>query len=69
VLHRREDLLTNLAPVVFDPSAPCPTWERFLDRTMDGNADKIAFLQRAAGYSLTGITPFLIEIQRMMLAE
>lgn len=52
----RKRLITKIAPVVYDASATCPTWDAFLDRIMDHNADLIAFLQRAAGYSLTGLT-------------
>jgi putative DNA primase/helicase len=51
--HRREDLITKLAPVVYDADAAAPTWAAFLDRIFDGNADLIAFIQRAIGYSLT----------------
>jgi putative DNA primase/helicase len=52
--HRREDLITRLAPVSYDPDATCPTWLAFLDRIMDSNQDLIQFLQRAIGYTLTG---------------
>src|SRR5262249_17951534 len=31
---RRADLITKLAPVVYDPKAPCPTWEKFLGKIM-----------------------------------
>ncbi len=51
---RREDRITKLAPVVYDPDATCPTWLAFLDRVMDGKQELIDFLQRAVGYSLTG---------------
>lgn len=54
--HRREDLITRLAPVEYDPDAEAPLWEAFLRRIMDGNEDLIRFLQRAVGYSLTGDT-------------
>ena len=54
--HRREDLITKLAPVMFDPHAKCPQWDKFLHRIMDGNAGLISFLKRAIGYSLTGDT-------------
>ena len=54
--HRREDLLTKLAPVVYDPDATCPRWEAFLMRIMGDNVELVAFLQRAAGYALTGDT-------------
>jgi putative DNA primase/helicase len=52
--HRREDLLTKLAPVSYDPNATCPRWLQFLDRIMEGNDDLIAYLQRVVGYALTG---------------
>ncbi len=52
--HDRRDLCTMLAPVEFDATARCPKWEAFLERVMDGNRALIRFLQRAAGYSLTG---------------
>lgn len=54
--HRRDDLLTKLAPVEFDPDAQAPRWEEFLDRVMAGNRQLIEFIKRAAGYSLTGRT-------------
>lgn len=54
--HRREDYCTKLAPVVYDPSARSPLWERFLKEACGGDQELIAFLQRAVGYSLTGST-------------
>ena len=54
--HDREHLITQLAPVIYDPDAECPLWIEFLDRIMDGNQNLISFLQRAIGYSLTGDT-------------
>jgi P4 family phage/plasmid primase-like protien len=52
--HRREDLLTKLVPVAYDPGATCPTWKAFLDVILRGDADVIGFLQRFVGYALTG---------------
>ncbi|MGI8597500.1 MAG: DNA primase family protein, partial [Thermoleophilaceae bacterium] len=54
--HRREDLLTKLAPVAWVPGSRDPAWERFLEHTTGGDAELAAFLQRAAGYTLTGDT-------------
>jgi putative DNA primase/helicase len=54
--HRRDDLLTELAPVEYDPAATCPTWLAFLDRVLAGDAQLIAFVQRALGYAMTGDT-------------
>jgi putative DNA primase/helicase len=53
--HRREDLITKLAPVEYAPSATAPTWEAFLERVLPGE-DLRTFVQRAAGYSATGDT-------------
>jgi putative DNA primase/helicase len=52
--HMREDLITKLAPVFYDPSATCLLWLKFLDRIMDGNRDLINYRQRVVGYGLTG---------------
>lgn len=54
--HRREDLITKLTPVDYDPKAECPQWLGFLDRIMGGDRELISFLQKAAGYALTGDT-------------
>jgi P4 family phage/plasmid primase-like protien len=52
--HRREDELTALAPVQFNPEAKCSTWITFLDRIFDRNAELIQFVKRLAGIALTG---------------
>jgi putative DNA primase/helicase len=54
--HRREDLITKLAPVEFDLDATCPRWDLFIDRIFDGDEELKCFVQRAVGYSLTGDT-------------
>jgi len=54
--HQREDLLTKLAPVRYDPAANDPAWDVFLERTTGGDPDLSAFLRRVAGYTLTGDT-------------
>ena len=53
--HRREDLLTKLTPVAYDPKAAAPVWRTFLQRVLP-DYDIRAFVQRAVGYSLTGDT-------------
>ena len=52
--HRKEDYITKIARVYFDPTARCPQWQKFLNRIMDSNENLIEFLKRAVGYSLTG---------------
>ncbi|MBK8754737.1 MAG: hypothetical protein IPL99_25245 [Candidatus Competibacteraceae bacterium] len=53
--HHPADLSTFLAPVTFDPAATCPTFERFVLEVFAGDADMAAFIQRAMGWSLTGV--------------
>jgi putative DNA primase/helicase len=53
--HRREDLITKLAPVAYDPNATAPTFMAFLERVLP-DEELRAFLQRAVGYSATGDT-------------
>lgn len=52
--HEREDYITKLIDIDYDPNAQCPTWLSFLNRIMNGNQNLISFLRRAIGYSLTG---------------
>jgi putative DNA primase/helicase len=54
--HRREDLITRITPVVYDPEAQYPRWDAFLDRIFAGNVQLIEFMHRAVGYTLTGDT-------------
>jgi putative DNA primase/helicase len=51
--HDPKHLISQLAPVDFDPVAKAPLWLQFLRRIMDGNAHLVGFLQRLVGYSLT----------------
>ena len=54
--HRREDLITKLAPVEFDATAQCPKFMSFLSRITGGDEELQRFLQKAIGYALTGDT-------------
>jgi len=51
---RREDLITQTANVLYDDKAVAPVWTAFLKRIMQDDESMITFLQRAAGYALTG---------------
>lgn len=58
--HERADLLTKLAPVDYAPDACDDTLDRYLATVTSGtgaaqDSDFAAYLQRAAGYSLTGL--------------
>ena len=37
--HRREDRLTKIIPIAYDPKVLCPTWERYLYQVMDLNEE------------------------------
>ncbi len=54
--HRREDLLTHLCPVAYDPDAHSDLWQTFLERVTGGDKGLQAFLEQVAGYALTGST-------------
>jgi putative DNA primase/helicase len=63
--HDRDDKITKLVHHLYEPSAECPTWRKFLEEIMGGGPDAgepeleradrlLEYLQRAIGYSLTG---------------
>lgn len=52
--HSRSDLITRMAPVVYDPTSVAPRWNEFLLETMGGDEEMVAYLQRLVGYTLTG---------------
>jgi putative DNA primase/helicase len=54
--HDRRAFCTKLAPVAYDPAATCPRFEAFLLEVLGGDTDLVAYLQRFAGYCLTGDT-------------
>ena len=54
--HDRADLITKLSPVAYDHEARSDRWDKFLDVTTNGNLELRGFLQRAAGYTATGLT-------------
>ncbi len=50
---RPEDRITMQVGVPFEPDADCPRWDRFLLEVL-GDPTVVTFVQRLAGYSLTG---------------
>jgi len=52
--HDRNDLISKICPVKYDPQAKCPAWLEHLNKIMGGNNGLIDFLQRWFGYSLSG---------------
>jgi len=52
----RNDLLTKCQNIPWNPAAECKRWLQFLNEVFEGNQEVIDFIQRAVGYTLTGLT-------------
>ncbi|AKJ30659.1 phage/plasmid primase, P4 family [Caldimonas brevitalea] len=52
--HERSDRMTKVTTAT--PRGECPTWRQFLDEVTGGDQALQAYLQRMAGYALTGST-------------
>lgn len=52
--HSRSDRMTKITAAT--PRGDCPTWRQFLDEVTGGDREMQAYLQRVAGYALTGST-------------
>jgi putative DNA primase/helicase len=52
--HRKEDYLTKVTAAA--PGGPCSLWKQFLLQIMGNDSELVAYLQRVAGYCLTGST-------------
>jgi putative DNA primase/helicase len=51
---RRQDLVTKCAGTFFDAAADCPNWKQFLTTITNNDLELQTYLQRVAGYALTG---------------
>lgn len=56
IKHSPDLLLSKICNVEYQPEAACKEWERFLNEIMQNDNDKIQYLQKIAGLSLTGNT-------------
>lgn len=52
--HDPRDHITKLSPVAYDPDATCPTYDKFISDIMLGRGGLVEYLDRVAGYCLTG---------------
>jgi len=52
---KREDYIAVLSSIEYDAMAECPLWLSFLNDVTNGNEELTRYLQRAVGYSLTGL--------------
>jgi putative DNA primase/helicase len=50
------DRITMHVDIVYDPSAECPRWVRFLDEVFLADQPLIDYVHRAVGYSISGAT-------------
>lgn len=53
---RPDDMLTLSTTLTYTPGERCDRWRQFLDEIFKGDEDLITWVQRAAGYCLTGQT-------------
>jgi putative DNA primase/helicase len=54
--HSRDDLITRVSPIEFDPDADCELWDAFLWRMLGQNEELYCYARRLVGYLLTGKT-------------
>jgi putative DNA primase/helicase len=54
--HCVTDYMTKITAVAPDHNCPTPIWLTFLETVTNGDTELITFLQRMAGYALTGST-------------
>lgn len=54
--HHRQELITKMAPVTYDPNSKCGLWEAFLWRVTGQSEPLCEYLKRFVGYLLTGET-------------
>ena len=54
--HRKDDLITKIMPIDYDPNAKTELWDEFLNKIFQGNKNIINFIQRATGYSFSALT-------------
>ena len=52
------DFITKLSGARYDSNIQFPRWDRFIDEIMCGDTATAAYLQKALGYSLTGLTEY-----------
>jgi len=53
---KRTDLVTKIIDIPYNETAKAPTWVAFIDSVFNGNRDLADYVQRAIGYTLTGMT-------------
>ena len=54
--HEKNDFITKMAEVVYDPKADCPEWKKFIREIMNYNNELVVYLQTISGWAVTGDT-------------
>jgi putative DNA primase/helicase len=54
--HSAADLITKIAPTIYEATATCPRFREFLSQIFKGDAAVLDFVQRFYGYAITGAT-------------
>ena len=54
--HDPKDMLTKMTEVDYVPNAVCERWLTFMDEVMEGDKERIKYLQKAIGYAMSGDT-------------
>ena len=54
---------TVCLPFAYEPSATCPTWEKFLSEVFEGDQERVALIQEFFGYCLSSDT----SLQKAMI--
>lgn len=52
--HDPAHRITKCAATDYVPGAKCPRWESFMMEALEGDAERVRYLQKALGYALTG---------------
>jgi putative DNA primase/helicase len=56
VRHTPRYLAAAVLPFGYDPAAPCPRWQRYLDEVFESDPESVALLQEWFGYVVSGRT-------------
>ncbi|MBO5507429.1 MAG: hypothetical protein J6A00_06665 [Bacteroides sp.] len=52
--HNSEDYITKMSNVVYDEKAVSEEWSKFINEVLPHDREKVRYLQKAIGYSLSG---------------
>lgn len=54
--HSRDDLISKMSDIPYNPDTQCPIWERFITEIFERDDELVKFVHQACGYTLTGDT-------------